>query len=147
MRIILSAVAVTVIWAGSVAAEIVKKPVEMSVAEAMDKLEMAVSQAGATIFARVDHGGGAMKADMELAPTQLLVFGNPILGTPAMQADPLAGLYLPLKVLVYQDVDGQTWLAYESPADTFDGLDIDPGAEFVGKMTGALGKLTDAVAP
>jgi hypothetical protein len=44
---------------------------------------------------------------MELIPMELLIFGNPQLVTPALQADPLTGLYLPLKVLVYEQ-DGQT---------------------------------------
>ncbi|MEO0773937.1 MAG: DUF302 domain-containing protein, partial [Pseudomonadota bacterium] len=72
----------------------------------MDALEAAVTAAGATVFARVDHAGGAAKVDLELAPSQLLIFGNPKLGTPAMQDDPMAGLFLPLKVLVYQDGSG-----------------------------------------
>lgn len=32
-----------------------------------------------------------------------------------MQIDPRAGLFLPLKVQAYEDVDGQVWLAYEDP--------------------------------
>jgi uncharacterized protein (DUF302 family) len=81
---------------------------------------------------------------MDLAPSQLLVFGNPKLGTPAMQADPLAGLYLPLKILVYQDVEGATWLAYDDPATMFGGLNIPADAEYLKSMSGALGKLTAA---
>ena len=63
----------------------------------MDALEAAVTGAGATVFARVDHAAGAEGIGMALTPAQLLIFGNPALGTPAMQADPLAGLYLPLQ--------------------------------------------------
>ena len=117
-----------------------------SVAEVTDRLVAAVEGAGATIFARVDHAAGAQKVDMELNDAELLIFGNPMLGTPAMQQDPLAGLYLPLRVLVYADAEGQTWLAYEDPAAMFEGLEVDPNAEFVGKMQGALGKLTGAAA-
>ena len=79
---------------------------------------------------------------LTLAPEQLLIFGNPKLGTPAMQDDPLAGLYLPLKVLVYQDGSGQTWLAYEDPKEMFEDLNISAEAEYVKTMTGALAKLT-----
>jgi uncharacterized protein (DUF302 family) len=122
-------------------AEIMRVQSTMAVPETMDALEKAVTGAGATIFARVDHAGGAAGAGLELGASQLLIFGNPKLGTPAMQADPLAGLYLPLKVLVYEDADGAAWLAYDDPAAMFDGMNIPADAEYIQKMTGALAKL------
>ncbi|MEM9344670.1 MAG: DUF302 domain-containing protein [Pseudomonadota bacterium] len=132
--------------AGPALADIEKIQANGDVNEVMDRLEAAVTGAGATVFARVDHGGGAEKAGLELGDSQLLMFGNPNLGTPAMQADARAGLYLPLKVLVYADGDGQTWVAYEPPAAMFEGLEIPADAEFVAKMTGALGKFSAAAA-
>ncbi|WP_428515608.1 DUF302 domain-containing protein [Roseovarius sp.] len=117
------------------------------VASTMDALEAAVEGAGATVFARVDHAGGAEGVGMQLAPSEVLIFGNPKLGTPAMQADPLAGLFLPMKVLVYEDAEGQVWLAYEDPEEMFDELDgIDDDAPYIQQMTGALGKLTEKAA-
>ncbi|UWQ13544.1 DUF302 domain-containing protein [Aliiroseovarius sp. M344] len=127
-------------------AEIMKVPSSGTVAKTMDALEAAVGNAGATVFARVDHAGGAASVDMELGASQLLVFGNPKLGTPAMQAAPLAGLMLPLRVLVYEDSDGAVWLAFEAPADMLGDLGISGDAPYVGMMTGALEKLTAAAA-
>ena len=47
---------------------------------------------GATVFARVDHAAGrAASAGMDLPEAQLLIFGNPKLGTPVMQEDIRAG--------------------------------------------------------
>ena len=83
---------------------------------------------------------------MELADAELLIFGNPKLGTPAMQADMHAGIFLPLRVLVYADADGQTWLAYEDPREMLDDLSIPADAPFLGAMEGALKKLTGAAA-
>jgi uncharacterized protein (DUF302 family) len=124
-------------------AEIVKVKASGDVPATMDALVAAVEGAGATVFARIDHAGGAMKAGMELAPEQLLLFGNPKLGTPAMQDDPLAGLHLPLRVLVYQDAEGQVWLAYEDPGKALPELGgISEDAGYLAKMRGALGKLT-----
>lgn len=123
--------------------DIIKVQAAGDVASTMDALQAAVEGAGATVFARVDHAGGAATAGLELAPAQLLIFGNPKLGTPAMQDDPLAGLYLPLKVLVYRDGAGQVWLAYEDPKEMLDDLGgISDDAEYIKKMSGALGKLT-----
>ena len=113
-----------------------------SVAEVADAFVAAVEGAGATVFARVDHAAGAAKVGETLNDAQVVIFGNPALGTPAIQQDPLAGLYLPLKVLVYADTDGQTWLAYEDPTETFEDLGVDLNAEFIGKMQGALKNLT-----
>jgi uncharacterized protein (DUF302 family) len=113
------------------------------VAATMDALETAVTGAGATVFARVDHAGGAASVDMALDPSQLLIFGNPKLGTPAMQDDPLAGLFLPLKVLVYRDGAGQVWLSYEDPAKSFEDLGgVAKDAAYIQMMTGALANLT-----
>ena len=116
-----------------------------SVAETTDRLSAAVEGAGAKVFARVNHGGGAASVDMELADAELLVFGNPKLGTPALQADIKAGLVLPLRVLVYDD-GGQTVMLYETPASMFEDYGVPADAEVVKMMTGALGKLTGAAA-
>ncbi|NSY39260.1 DUF302 domain-containing protein [Leisingera sp. ANG59] len=128
------------------AAELVTVPSQKPVAETMDALQAAVEGAGATVFARVDHAAGAQNAALELSPSQLLIFGNPKLGTPEMQADMRAGLYLPLKVLAYEDAEGQVWLTYEDPAEMLSGLDVPADATFIAKMQGALGKLTAAAA-
>lgn len=113
----------------------------------MDKLVAAVEDAGATVFARVDHSGGAAAAGMELAPSQLLIFGNPSLGTPAMQDNALSGLFLPLKVLVYEDADGRTWLAYEDPEETLTDLEgIGENAKYIAQMRMELIRLTKAAA-
>lgn len=127
--------------------DIVKVRSSGDVATTMGRLEAAVTGAGATVFARVDHAAGAAKVDMELAPAQVLIFGNPKLGTPAIQANALAGLFLPLKVLVYQDGAGQTWLAYEDPKEMLGDLSgISEDAGYIKTMTGALGKLTGKAA-
>ena len=118
------------------------KPVQAT----MDALEMAVTDAGATVFARVDHGAGAASVDMELTEAQLLIFGNPMLGTPAMQDDIAAGLFLPLKILVYSNEDGETVIAWQEVEEMFDDLEINDDAEYIGKMEGALKRFAEAAA-
>ncbi|CAD0183612.1 hypothetical protein RUESEDTHA_00485 [Ruegeria sp. THAF57] len=130
----------------AMADDIIKIPTDKSVAEALDALEAAVGNAGATVFARVDHAAGAEKVGTPIPANQVLIFGNPALGTPAMQIDPRAGLFLPLKVQAYQDADGQVWLAYEDPKETMDELDEVEDSPVIDKMRGALAKLTAAAA-
>ncbi len=72
-------------------------------------------EAGLNIFARVDHAAGAAEVDMDLPPTEVIIFGNPRGGTPFMQCAQSVGIDLPLKALVWEDADGQTWLGYNDP--------------------------------
>ena len=64
----------------------------------------------------VDHSGEAAKIGMTMPPTKLLIFGNPKAGTPLMLAAPSVAIDLPLKILVWEDARGRTWLSYNSPA-------------------------------
>jgi uncharacterized protein (DUF302 family) len=83
--------------------------------ETADRLATAVEAKGMTVFARIDHAAGAKQAGLELAPTELLIFGNAKAGTPLMQANPVVGIDLPLKALIWRDGSGTVWLAYNDP--------------------------------
>ena len=87
-----------------------------SVPETINKLENVLNEKGMTIFKRVDHADGARKAGIDLRPTELLIFGNPRVGTPLMLCSQSAALDLPQKALAYEDENGQVWLAYNDPA-------------------------------
>ena len=63
-----------------------------------------------------------------------------------MLDDPLAGLVLPMKMLVYEDDQGQTWIAYEEVDDMFDGLGIDDDAEYVETMEAVMENFLNEVA-
>lgn len=126
----------------AMAADVTKQS-PLSVAQTVDGLELAVKGAGATVFARVDHAAGAQSVGETIPDAELLIFGNPALGTMAMQDDIRAGLVLPLRVLVYQDTDGNTQMTWTPAEDLFAGLDIAPDAEVVTRINGALNGLTD----
>ena len=81
----------------------------------MDRLETEIRAKGMTVFARIDHAAGAAEVGLELAPTELIIFGNARGGTPLMQAVQTVGIDLPLKVLVWQDATNKTWLSYNEP--------------------------------
>ncbi|MBV8406441.1 MAG: DUF302 domain-containing protein [Alphaproteobacteria bacterium] len=83
--------------------------------ETMARLQAAVQAKGLAVFARIDHAAGAAEVGLALRPTDLLIFGNARGGTPLMQAAQPVGLDLPLKMLVWQDASGQTWLSYNDP--------------------------------
>ncbi len=127
--------------AGEVDGLIVKQSPH-SAAATLDKLENIMKSKGITIFARVNHAAGAAKVDLDLAPTELLIFGNPKLGTPLMQKSRTTGIDLPMKALAWEE-NGQTFLAYNDPAYLKDrhGADVAPVLK---KIAGALDNLTNA---
>lgn len=145
MKKFMAAVATAlVLTAGpALAADLVTKPSPHSVTVTVDRLVAAVEGAGARVFARIDHAAGATSVGMELRPTQMLMFGNPKLGTPALLAAQTSGLDLPLRVVVYQDKAGQVLVAYHSPSKLSEDHGVPADAEVLKTITGALNNLTN----
>ncbi len=83
--------------------------------ETMDRLVAAVTARGMAVMARIDHAAAAVKVGMDLRPTEVLIFGNPLAGAPLMQAAQTVGIDLPLRALVWQDEAGATWVGYNDP--------------------------------
>lgn len=83
-----------------------------SVKVTLDRLEAALKEKGISLVVRWDHAGAADGVGMALKPMEVLIFGNPKLGTPLMQSNPRVGVDLPLKVLAWEDDQGQAWVGY-----------------------------------
>jgi uncharacterized protein (DUF302 family) len=90
-------------------------PSNYSVDGTVERLKGILQAKGITLFALVDHSGEAAKAGMKMRPTKLFIFGNPKGGTPVMLAAPSSAIDLPLKILVWEDVQGKVWITYTSP--------------------------------
>jgi uncharacterized protein (DUF302 family) len=97
--------------------ERVTLPGTHGVTETVERLKALLSQKGIDVFAHIDHAEAAKKVGMPLRPTQVLIFGNPKAGTPLMQSRQAIGLDLPLRVLVWEDEHGKTWLSYRTVAE------------------------------
>ena len=145
MRMLILAVTGFFAWTSVAAADMVRIESAHDVATTIDRLDAAVQGADAKVFARIEHAKGAASVGMDLAPSAALIFGNPKLGTPALQAGPTMGLDLPLRVLAYS-AGGKVWMVYHAPADVaaMHGIPADHPA--IMKMTGALAKLTGKAA-
>jgi uncharacterized protein (DUF302 family) len=94
---------------------LVTRPSAHPVGQTLDRLEDLLRAHGVTIFARVDHGAGAIGVGLAMPPSELLIFGNPRGGTPIMRAAPVSAIDLPFKALAWQDEGGATWLSYNEP--------------------------------
>lgn len=82
------------------------------VATTATRLEGILAENGMKMFARIDHAVGAAKIGETLRPTELVIFGNPKVGTKLMQCAQTAGIDLPMKALVWEDEAGVTWVSY-----------------------------------
>jgi len=123
---------------------LINKASNYSVQETMNRFEKIVKDKGFTIIARVDHAGAATKMGETLRPTELLIFGNPKLGSKLMQSGQTIGIDLPLKVLVWEDEKGLVSLSYNDPAWLKGRHGINDRDKVFQKMTGALNAFSDA---
>jgi uncharacterized protein (DUF302 family) len=94
---------------------IVTKQSTKSVAETVDRLTHVIADRGFTLFRVIDHSGTAERAGVQMPDSKLVMFGKPTVGAAAMIAAPLAGLDLPLKVLVWADGKGAVAVSYNAP--------------------------------
>jgi uncharacterized protein (DUF302 family) len=83
--------------------------------ETMDRLESLAKKRGLTVFARINFAKDAAAVGLSMQPTQLLILGSPLAGTPLMAAVPGTALDLPLKVLAWQDPANRCWVSYNTP--------------------------------
>ncbi len=123
---------------------LVVKSSNHSVSETIDRLQALLEEKGLKIFARIDHQAGAAGADLELRPTEILIFGNPKLGTPLMTSAQTTAIDLPQKALAYEDENGGVFLAYNDIGYLTARHGIENRDEVLNKIRGALGKFTDA---
>jgi len=103
-----------------------------------DRLETALGKKGMTVFTRINHAEGAMNVGMQLRPTELVIFGNPKVGTPLMKCSHSAAMDLPQKALVWQDAKGQVWFSYNDPAWMVGRHNITGCNEVLKQVSGAL---------
>jgi uncharacterized protein (DUF302 family) len=74
-----------------------------SVSATVEKFVHLLETKGLKLFAVIDQRAEARSVGLELREMTLVIFGSPSLGTPVMDAAPLSGLDLPLKVLIWAE--------------------------------------------
>ena len=97
------------------------------------------------IFTIIKHGEAAVNNGLELNPTNLIIFGNPQVGTKLMQCDQTMGLELPMKILVWQDADGQVLAGFNNPEKYLDEYHLDACNEVIQKVKGVMTSLIKVV--
>ena len=113
-----------------------------------DRLEQVLNAKGMTVFIRINHAAGAEKVGKMLRPTELVIFGNPKIGTPLMQCAQSIGIDLPQKALISEDEAGQVWFSYNDPMYLAKRHEVKGCDEVLKKVSNALAKFSaKATAP
>ena len=117
MTRLLFAFTITLLFSASAYAEdgLVSIQSQNSVQQTVERLKSALKEKGMTIFANIDHAQGAKRVGKDLRPTQLVIFGNPKLGTVLMHCKQSIAIDLPQKALIWQDEKGYVWFSYNNP--------------------------------
>jgi uncharacterized protein (DUF302 family) len=109
-----------------------------SVKETIDRLETVLKKKGITVALRWSHSAKAEGVGIPLRPTELLIFGNPKLGSNMFTSKQTAGIDFPMKALAWQDANGQVWYTYNDPAYLAARHGITDRDAVLAKMTKAL---------
>ncbi len=111
----------------------VSVPSSKSFDQTVETFKMAVSKGGMMVMSTVDQGNMMKMTGLDMKGTLFLV-GNPNIGKQVFEKNPAAGLYLPLRVYIYQASDGKTYLSYDKPSvvlKPFKNGGIDQAAEML----------------
>jgi uncharacterized protein (DUF302 family) len=117
---------------------------KLTVTEAVGRLKSMLESKNIKVFAHIDHQAAAKDSGMELGDEQVLVFGDPRVGTNLMQEQPQIGIELPLKILIWND-DG-TKVAYREPLSYLEEFGIVRNRPIIEKMSVLMATLVGSVA-
>lgn len=87
----------------------------LTVKQTADKMEGILKEKGMTIFNRIKHSKAANKLGHKLRETELIIFGNPKVGSLLMKCQQSIGIDLPQKALIWQDEKFNVWVSYNNP--------------------------------
>ena len=83
----------------------------------LDRFAAAVREAGWIVFAELDHAAAARDVGLPLRGRTVVLFGNPRAGTPGMAATPTLALDLPMRILAWEDEQGQVRITRSTGED------------------------------
>jgi len=118
-------------------------PSNYSVDDTVDRLQAVFREKGMQIFAAIDHSGEALKVQLKMPSTKVVIFGSPKAGTPLMVAAPSLAIDLPLKALVAEDKNGKVTVTYNDPEYLQERHGVPP--DLIKNLTGAGALIAKAV--
>jgi uncharacterized protein (DUF302 family) len=115
-KIILIALSIMFVAIPALAADgVVTVPSSFSVEETADRMAGILKVKGMTLFSRIKHSESARNVGIDLRDTELIIFGNPKVGSPLMRCEQSVAIDLPQKALIWEDEKGKVWISYNDP--------------------------------
>ena len=146
-KTILAALSILLIAMPVVAADgVVNVTSGFNVKETADRMESVLHEKGMTIFKRIKHSEGAGKVGIELRETELIIFGNPKVGSPLMKCQQSVAIDLPQKALIWEDDKAKVWISYNDPGYLAKRHNISGCEEVISKIEKALAGIAKAAA-
>jgi len=109
-----------------------------------DRLESILSKKGMTVFNRIKHSENAAEVGIELRETELILFGNPKVGSPLMKCQQSAAIDLPQKAVVWKDDKNTVWISCNDPKYIEKRHQIQGCEKVTSKIQKALANITKA---
>ena len=115
-KTILTALMIFFIAVPAAASEgLINVPSTFNVEKTADRMESVLHEKGMTIFNRIKHSEAAANVGIELRKTELIIFGNPKVGSPLMKCQQSVAIDLPQKALIWEDDNAKVWISYNDP--------------------------------
>jgi len=146
-KAMLTALSIVCIAIPALAADgMVTVPSTHTVEETAERLESVLHEKGMTIFNRIKHSEAAAKVGIELRKTELILFGNPKVGSPLMKCQQSVAIDLPQKALIWEDDNAKVWISYNDPRYLEKRHNIVGCEEVIAKIEKALAGITKSAA-
>lgn len=123
---------------------LVTKQSPYSASETLDRLASILESNDVAVALRWDHAAKAEDVDIDVRDTEVMLFGDPTVGSHMFTSAQTAGIDLPMKAVAWTDAEGQTWLGYNDPEWLAERHGIDDRDDVVEQLSDGLEKLTDA---
>lgn len=112
--------------------------------ETVDQLRKLVAKNGMMVLSEINQGKILSMTGLDLKGIALFV-GNPQIGKKLFTANRGVGLEVPIRVNIYEDTDGKTYVSYVKPSILFATFNNDKINKIGGKLDKKLAMLTDMV--
>lgn len=100
--------------------------------QTVSQIKSATSQNGLMVMGKLNQGRMLSMTGLNLKAESFLV-GNPNVGKKLFSADHAVGLYVPVRIFVYEGSGGHTYVSYEEPSTSLSQLN-NPKVSMIAKM-------------
>jgi uncharacterized protein (DUF302 family) len=111
---------------------VVKVESQHSFDQTVSQVKSATSQNGLMVMGHLDQGKVLSMTGLQLKGESFLV-GNPNMGKKLFTADPTVGVFVPIRIFVYEGSNGHTYVSYEKPSVALGQLN-NPQVSMMAKM-------------